>query len=208
MPVIFLVLVALSRWPGLFPPSFSAVYSLMFFAGVCFRGRIGWWLPLVTIMASDVALNFYYQSKGFDVWQLSVVRYQLVNYAAYIVIIWIGRRFKPSSSFFSLLGGGVLGAILFYVITNTASWLFNPFGNPEYGKSFWGLITALITGTRNWPQAWEFFRSTLMSGILFTALFGAALKLTTPAESPADKTAGAREDEPESENADPEEAGA
>jgi len=209
MPVIFLLLVVLSRWPGLFPPSFSAVYALVFFAGVCFRGRMGWWLPLVTIMASDVALNFYYQSKGYPVWHLDILRYQLVNYVGYVVVIWLGRRFKPSSSFFALLGGGVLGALLFYVITNTASWLFNPFGNPEYGKNFLGWLTALITGTRNWPQAWEFFRNTLMSGILFTALFGAAIKLTAPAESPADKRAGAREEEPEGEAAaEPEEAGA
>ncbi|HAO80629.1 MAG TPA: hypothetical protein DCQ92_16990, partial [Verrucomicrobia subdivision 3 bacterium] len=48
-----------------------------------------------------------------------------------------------------------------------------------------------------------FFRNTLLSGGLFTALFAAAGKLT--AESPADKTAGAREPEAEGE-AEPEEA--
>jgi hypothetical protein len=49
------------------------------------------------------------------------------------------------------------------------------------------------------------FRNTLMSGGLFTALFVAAEKLTAPAESPADKTAGAREPEGEAEES-PEEA--
>jgi len=38
-----------------------------------------------------------------------------------------------------------------------------------------------------------------LSGGLFTALFVAAAKLTAPAESPADKTAGARDEEPEAE---------
>jgi hypothetical protein len=44
------------------------------------------------------------------------------------------------------------------------------------------------------------FRNTLMSGGLFTALFAAAEKLTAPAESPTDKTAGAREPEKEPED--------
>jgi len=99
----------------------------------------------------------------------------------------------------------VLGALLFYFITNTASWLFNPFRNPEYTKTLLGWLTALITGTKGWPQTWEFFRNTLLSGGLFTALFVGAMKLTAPAESPQDKTAGARAEEPEGEEA-PEEA--
>jgi hypothetical protein len=92
-----------------------------------------------------------------------------------------------------LLGGGILGALLFYLITNTASWLLNPFHNPEYTKTFTGWITALIKGTSGWPQTWEFFRNTMMSSALFTALFAAAAKLTAAAESPADKQAGVRE---------------
>jgi hypothetical protein len=47
------------------------------------------------------------------------------------------------------------------------------------------------------------FRNTLLSGGLFTALFAAAEKLT--AESPAEKTAGAREPASETET-EPEEA--
>jgi hypothetical protein len=45
-----------------------------------------------------------------------------------------------------------------------------------------------------------------MSGGLFTALFVAAEKLTAPAESPADKTAGVRDDEESEAGEEPEEA--
>lgn len=203
--LLFLVLVALSRWPGLFPPSFSAVYALAFCAGAFLTGRMAWWLPLGVLLLTDVALNFYWWSQGWNVWDGSVLRYQLGNYAAYLVLIALGRRFKPTSSFASLLGGGILGALLFYLITNTASWLFNPFQNPEYSKTIFGWVIALIKGTNGWPQTWEFFRNTLLSGGLFTALFAGAVKLTATAESPADKTAGARDEEAEAE---PEEANA
>jgi len=210
LPFVFLALFAVSRWPGLFPPNFSAAYALVFCAGVYFTRRMAWWLPLGTMVLTDVALNFYWQSKGgWDVWTWNVLRYQVINYVAYIAIIGFGKRYKPGSSFISLLGGGVLGALLFYIITNTASWLFNPFENPEYAKTIWGWITALITGTKGWPQTWEFFRNTLLSGGLFTSLFVAAMKVTAPAESPADKVAGARADESEAEDgqaATPEEA--
>jgi hypothetical protein len=197
LPFVFLALFALSRWPGLFPPSFSAAYALVFCAGVYFAGRMAWWLPLGTLLLTDIALNMYYWAHGWNVWEGSVLRYQLCNYVAYAVLIWFGRRFKPQSSFVSLLGGGILGALLFYLITNTASWLFNPFANPEYTKTLAGWLTALIKGTNGWPQTWEFFRNTLLSGGLFTGLFVGAMKLTAPAESPVEKTAGVREPEAE-----------
>ncbi len=200
LPFVFMALFALSRWPGLFPPDFSAAYALVFCAGVYFTKRMAWWLPLCTMVLTDIALNFYYMSKGWDVWTWSVLKYQLVNYVAYAAVILVGRRFSRRSSFLSLLGGGILGALLFYFITNTASWLFNPFKNPEYSKTLLGLLTALITGTKGWPQTWELFRNTLLSGGLFTALFVAAMKITAPAESPQEKEAGVRDGEPEEES--------
>jgi hypothetical protein len=199
LPALLMGVLALSRIPGLLPNNFSAVYALMFCAGVFFIGRMSWWLPLGTMLVSDVALNFYYAAQGYDVWKPANLAYQLFNYAAYVAIILLGKRFKPTASFLGLLGGGILGALLFYLITNTASWLVNPFNNPEYTKTFMGWITALIKGTSGWPQTWEFFRNTMMSSALFTALFAAAAKLTAPAESPADKEAGARAPEAEGE---------
>ncbi len=206
----FVLMFAASRIPGMLSQdfaNFSAAYAFAFCAGVYFSGRMAWWLPLGAMVITDVGLNMYYWlGPGYDVWDLKILRYQLFNYLSYAVIIWLGRRFKPQSSFLELLGGGVLGAFLFYLITNTASWLFNPFHNPEYTKTFWGWLTALITGTKGWPETWTFFRNTLLSGGIFTALFVGAMKLTAVSESPQDKEAGARAPEkPEDEEA-PEEA--
>ncbi len=195
LPYLLLLVFALSRIPGMLPQNFSAAYALAFCAGVYLSGGRAWWLPLLTLLVTDIGLNLYYWlALGWNVWELPVLKYQLLNYAAFVVIIWLGRRFKPQTSFLALLGGGVLGALLFYLITNTASWFFNPFGNPEYTKTFLGWLTALTKGTGGWPQTWEFFRNTLLSGGLFTGLFVAAVKLTS-AESPQEKEVAVREPE-------------
>jgi len=201
LPALFVAAFALSRIPGLLPQNFSAAYAFAFCAGVYFSKKISWWLPLVVLAATDIGLNFYYQHHypEDNVWSASNLANLAFNYAAYAVLIFLGRRFKPQSSFVALLGGGIFGAVLFYLITNTASWFFNPFQNPEYTKSFSGWLLALTKGINGWPTTWEFFRQTLLSGGIFTALFVGAAKLTAPAESPVEKTAGARDEEPETE---------
>ena len=194
---MFVALFAVSRIPGVLPLNFSAAYAFAFCAGVYFPRKNSWWLPLLVLLATDVGLNLYYSAHGVEVWDADNLANLAFNYAAYAVLIFLGRRFKPQSSFAALLGGGLLGAILFYLITNTASWFFNPFHNPEYAKSLSGWLLALTKGVGGYPSTWEFFRNTLLSGGLFTALFVAAAKLTAPAESPADKKAGARDEEAE-----------
>ena len=124
-------------------------------------------------------INCYYQF----VQHIDAFRWtQLINYGTYALLIWLGTRFSRKASLLRLVGGGVLGAIVFYLITNTASWLFNPFNNPEYTKTLHGLIRALTQGTAGYPQTWEFFRNTLLSGGLFAGLFAGAMKLSEAAE--------------------------
>ena len=192
-----MALAALSRWPGLFPQNFSAIYALAFCAGAFFAGAKKWWLPLGTLLISDLALDsYYFFVKGVDAFK----PFQLVNYLAFGVIVLFGKRFSPRSRLDSLIAGGIVSAIIFYLITNFAAWLFNPFHNPEYTRTLAGLIIALTKGTAGHPPTIEFFRNTLMSGGLFTALFAGALKLTLPAESSQEKEpaeANAPEPEPE-----------
>ena len=206
LPAIFVAVFACSRIPGLMPQNFSAAYAFMFCAGVFFPRRLAWWLPLAAMLATDIGLNFYYQQKypEENVWSPANLVCLSFNYVAYLGLIFLGKRFKPQDSILKLAGGGILGAILFYLLTNTAAWLFNPFHNHEYVKTLAGWLVALTKGVSGFPTTLEFFRNTLVSTALFTALFAAAERLTAT-ESPAEKTAGAREPQAETE-AEPEEA--
>jgi len=122
--------------------------------------------------------------------------YMLPNYAVYAALIWLGQRFTRRASWLALLGGGIWGALIFYFVTNTASWLLDP----SYVKTLAGWIQALTTGVPGWPHTWEFFRNTLMSGGLFTGLFVGAMKLT---EAPEEQEETDPADLPEAEPSSP-----
>lgn len=187
LPIVLLLVFALSRWPGILSgdghlglQNFSAVYAIAFCAGLYLPKRLAWWIPLGALLATDLCLNLFFYKVG--VFHISM----LGNYLAFAAIIWLGTKFNRQDSWIKLLGGGVAGAILFYLITNTASWL----QLAEYKKTLAGLLQALTVGTPGWPHTWEFFRNTLLSGGLFTGLFVGAMKLeervaTEEEEAPA-----------------------
>lgn len=222
LPLIFLGLIAVSRWPGLLPPNFSAVYALLFCAGALFPPRRGLVAPLAVLVATDIALNLYYQfAKGWPVWSGVSLVALAFNYAGYVALFFAGRGIRPwaerarramgslggASRWLVLTLGGFGSALLFYVITNTASWLFNPFQNPEYTRNLAGWITALTLGTKNLPQTWEFFRNTFLSSGLFAGLFAGAWEMTS-SESPADKGIATHEEEEHPPQPEPTEANA
>jgi hypothetical protein len=58
---------------------------------------------------------------------------------------------------------------MFYLITNTFSWL----SDPGYVKNLAGLIQSLTVGLSQYSATptWMFFRNSLVSDLIFTGLF-------------------------------------
>ena len=171
-------------------------YALMFCAGVYFPKRLVWWLPFATMFIADLALNLFY-------YHVRPVGPEMVgNYLAYFGMVLLGRKFSARASWLALVSGGLLGAVLFYLVSNTFSWFFNPYHNPEYTKTLAGWIIALTKGTAGYAQTWEFFYKTLLSGGLFTGLFAGAMKLAEAAEpeveeKPAEEKESGEQPQPE-----------
>jgi hypothetical protein len=176
-PVLLIFVFALSRWPGLMPQNFSAAYAIVFCAGLYLPGRMGWFIPLGVLAGSDLLLNvFFYSRDGFSPGPfLAGEAPVLLVYAA---LVALGRAFGAKRSWWMLVGGGLIGAILFYIVTNTAAWV----SLPGYAKTLAGWLQAITVGLPGYPQTWEFFRNTLLSGGIFTGLFVGAMKLTEAAE--------------------------
>jgi hypothetical protein len=190
LPLALMIGFALTRVPGVLPWNFSAAYALAFCAGVYLPRRMAWWLPLSVLLVTDVCLNLFVYAVH------PVSGYMLVNYLGFAVLIALGQCFHARSSWLALLAAGLGGAILFYLITNTAAWL----QNPQYAKTFLGWVQALTTGLPGFPPTWMFFRSTLLSSGLFTSLFVGAMKLSQALE-PKEETDSEEAEEPEPEEA-------
>src|SRR5262252_3772155 len=88
LPLALMLVFALTRMPGMLPQNFSAAYALVFCAGVYFSGRMAWWLPLVTMLVTDLGLNLYYWlALGYDVWAPMKLAYLAFNYVSYVLLI-------------------------------------------------------------------------------------------------------------------------
>jgi hypothetical protein len=193
LAILFMVVFAVSRIPGVFPLNFSAAYALAFCAGLYFPNPWRWLLPLGIFLVTDVFLNIYYAERlNSSIYSPALLWFLAGNYLAYVLIIALGQWFGSKSGFWRLLSGGVIGALIFYLVTNTLSWLVNPFANPEYTKNLSGWFWALTKGTAAWPETWTFFRNTLLSGGLFTALFVAAAKMENSKETEEEEAEEAR----------------
>jgi hypothetical protein len=196
--VLMVVVFALSRWPGLMPPNFSPAYAIVFCAGLYVPGALGWVLPLVVLAGTDLVISLvFYPHFSWSAFLTDLAP----NYLAYAALIGLGRSLGSKRPWWLLVCGGIVGAMLFYLITNTFAWLIQP-----YPKTLAGWIQAMTTGLPGYPQTWEFFRNTLGSGGLFTGLFAAAMKLAESSEEKEKEKEEEKEPEPAREEPAPEEA--
>lgn len=183
LPGLLIALFLLSRLPGFDTRGFSIAYALCFCAGVFPR-----FLPIgavaAAILASDIWLNAHYDAGLISDWQM-------VNYVGFTLIWFLGRQCRHRRSPLHFLFGGLLGALVFYILSNTAAWL----GNPQYVKSLAGWWQAITTGLPGWPPTWTFFRNTMISGGLFTAAIGSLINATEPDEAEAEEPEDAKDGE-------------
>jgi hypothetical protein len=75
----------------------------------------------------------------------------------------------------TLLPASIAGSLIFYIVTNSVSWFFDP----GYVKNFAGLIQALTIGLPQFSAtpSWMFFRNSIISDLLFTVLFVICMNL-------------------------------
>ncbi|HEY2045176.1 MAG TPA: DUF6580 family putative transport protein [Candidatus Udaeobacter sp.] len=118
--------------------------------------------PLLTLFISDVIINLRYGASLLDP-QI------LVRYGALALVGCMGFLLQSRASLKTLLPASIVASTMFYVITNTFSWL----SDPGYAKNFVGLIQSLTVGLPQYSATptWMFFRNSLVSDLIFTGLF-------------------------------------
>ena len=166
LPLVLMLVFAASRWPGMLPQNFSAAHALLFCAAFWLPGWMGWVLPLATIIVTDILLNlFHYNASVFD--PRLVTNWMIL--ALFVVLAkWLAKR----RSYGRVFLGTLLGALLFYLVSNTVSWMVNP----AYAKTIAGWVQALTVGLPGFPPTWVFGLKSLLGTGLFTGLFAGAMK--------------------------------
>ncbi len=149
--------------------NFTPMMALAFCGAVYFRNRWMWLIPFAALSVSDVYINqFYAREYGYS-WPLSGL---IVRTACFGAALLIGAVVARRKSWLNLLNGGLIGALLFYLVTNTQSWWADPF----YGKSLAGWWQALTVGHPEFPPTIFFFRNTLFGDLMFTGLFAGLME--------------------------------
>jgi len=128
--------------------------SLLFFGARGARRQM--WIPLALMAATDVVLTrfIYAYSLSWD---------QLVTWAWYAAILWLGTNLREKAGFWRVVGAALTTSVSFFVISNFAVWAAWP---QMYPQTFSGLMISYAAGL-------PFFRATAESDLFFSlTMFG------------------------------------
>ena len=129
------------------PPNFTSLIALSFYVPAMLGIRF---IPMVMIsfVLTDLIIGLH--STTFFTW------------GSVLVIGFLSKYF--SKNILKRISGALLGAVLFYIISNFGVWI-----NGSYGYSFEGLITC-------YTLAIPFFGYTLISTLIFSTIIEAVYK--------------------------------
>lgn len=148
--------------------NFAPFAALALCSAAYFPAKLKFSLPLIALFLSDAILNSYYGASLFT--PLVACRY-----LALVAVGCVGLLLQNRASLKTILPASLLGSTLFYTMTNAFAWL----SDPGYAKNLAGLIQALTIGLPQYSAtpSWMFFRNSLLSDLVFTALFVLCLSL-------------------------------
>ncbi|MEP6938082.1 MAG: DUF6580 family putative transport protein [Chthoniobacterales bacterium] len=153
--------------------NFAPLAAIALCGAAYFPGKYKFSVPMIALFVSDAVLNYHYHAPLLD----PII---LCRYVALAFVGCIGLLLQNRISLKTLLPASLLGSCVFYLITNGFSWL----SDPGYSKSFAGLIQSLTVGLPAYgaTPTWMFFRNSLVSDLLFTALFVVCMRFGRKSE--------------------------
>ena len=159
--------------------NFAPMAAIALCAAAYFPAKFRFSVPMIALLVSDVVLNTFY---GFSLFSPFVVS----HYIGFALVGALGLLLRNRVSVKTMLPASIAASVVFYVVTNTVSWLFDP----GYPKNIAGLFQSLTVGLPAYgaTPSWMFFRNSVVSDLLFTGLFMLCFHLgraAEPARTPA-----------------------
>lgn len=142
--------------------NFAPLAAIALCAAAYFPAKYKFAVPMIALLISDVILNVSY---GFSLFSPFVVS----HYVGFALVGLLGWMLRHRASWKTLLPASLAASVIFYIVTNAVSWIFDP----GYARTFAGLIQALTVGLPAYSAtpSWMFFRNSAVSDLLFTGLF-------------------------------------
>ncbi len=158
-------------------PNFQPIPALFLCSVVFLRGTKAWALPVAAWLISNPIASAL---QGYN--PMEAGGGVIVAFLALLATGALALSLRKIPSPALMLAAGVLAALFFHLVTNTAVWA----ADPTYAKSAGGLWQALWSGrpTDAMPT-WVFLRNLAAANLLFTALFLLARRSWSPADESA-----------------------
>jgi hypothetical protein len=142
--------------------NFSPLAAILLCSAAYLPRRFILLIGLGPLLVADLILNLHYHQPLIDTGMFS-------RYFCFALILLLGAlvRQQHSHKLLFLFASTLVGSALFYLMTNTSTWI----STASYAKTLPGWWQALTTGEPGFPPTLLFFRNTLLSDLFFTALF-------------------------------------
>ena len=135
---IVLVLFAAILKMTTYPHTFNPIIAIALFSGVVITDKkLAFAMPLLAMFASDIILEIFNIAPGFYGYE------QIGNYACLLFVTLFGFTMKKIN-IVSVAGYSIGSSILFFLLSNTNSFLFDTFGS--YENSVAGYIKCMVAG--------------------------------------------------------------
>lgn len=143
-------------------PNMAPVTALAVFGAWAFRdAKLAYIVPILAMIAGDAGLAIVTGDVSYAIHDT-----QLVVYACLLATTWISLRLKNNETHTRRALSVLSGSVLFFLVTNFAVWLTS--GMYEVSLSGLGQCFTL---------ALPFFRNSLVSDVVYSALMFGALEL-------------------------------
>lgn len=129
------------------PANFAPIGAVAIFSGIYLPKRWAVILPLAAMFFSDLFIGFY-------AWPI-----MLAVYGGFAIMSLIGLLVRKNKKLSTILGGTILGSVIFYLLTNFAVWAFGSL----YPHTAGGLMQSYYLAT-------PFFRNSLLGDLFYTGV--------------------------------------
>ena len=152
---VIIILIVLGFTARLFPhpANFVPIGAIAIFGALYLPKKIALLAPLLAMFVSDIFVGFYSWPMMTSV------------YLGFAFMGLIGLKVRKNKKFSTILGGTLLGSVIFFLLTNTAVWAFGTM----YTMDISGLF-------QSYYMALPFFRNSILGDLFYTGVLVGAVE--------------------------------